>query len=329
MFIEREDGTGYNIWSYKEDPTKLDSFLVLLRDYLFDYCYYHANCNDGQTAGALTLQYNMIYNPSEVRPAWYGRPGPKIKKEKALLVVDFSFDRKTLKAYASNDITTTIIDHHVGTIKKLYPELDNLKDEDGPYYIQEPELNLSFVFDNRYCGAMLLHKLMRGYDAPVPEFIQYINDRDLFIKQKEYTDEFYYMNFNRAFDPKTWIEYDDAKMLGALYDFRTYNMPWIKDMIRSIVNNYAIYELGGVKMPLVTCDKIYVSDVLHQLAIMFEFPCAAAFYMNSKGKYEYSLRSNGFDVGKLAAELGGGGHRQASGFVSNKPVHKFIAEGEL
>jgi bifunctional oligoribonuclease and PAP phosphatase NrnA len=50
------------------------------------------------------------------------------------------------------------------------------------------------------------------------------------------------------------------------------------------------------------------------------------FYEFSNGQVKVSLRSKEADVNKLAVQFGGGGHKNASGIVSDKPLQELIKE---
>ncbi len=74
-------------------------------------------------------------------------------------------------------------------------------------------------------------------------------------------------------------------------------------------------RIGGYDVPVVCCPCIaLVSDLGHKLAQ--GEPFAATYAEKADGTRVYSLRStpDGVDVGRIAKELGGGGHRHASGF---------------
>lgn len=50
------------------------------------------------------------------------------------------------------------------------------------------------------------------------------------------------------------------------------------------------------------------------------------FYETESGQTKVSLRSKIEDVNQLAARFGGGGHKNASGILSNKPIDKLVTE---
>lgn len=50
------------------------------------------------------------------------------------------------------------------------------------------------------------------------------------------------------------------------------------------------------------------------------------FYETAEGKTKLSLRSKYYDVNKLASKFGGGGHKNASGVLSDRPIDEFVKE---
>jgi len=79
-------------------------------------------------------------------------------------------------------------------------------------------------------------------------------------------------------------------------------------------------ELLGHRIPIVNSTE-FRSEIANRLCEIYpEAPFAAAYYDNERGIRNWSLRSVGdFDVSAVAHELGGGGHRNASGFVEREP----------
>jgi nanoRNase/pAp phosphatase (c-di-AMP/oligoRNAs hydrolase) len=70
-------------------------------------------------------------------------------------------------------------------------------------------------------------------------------------------------------------------------------------------------------VPIVNTNAL-ISEVTHELAK--NEPFAASWYLRADGRVRWSLRSteDGIDVSKLALTLGGGGHKHAAGFHTDK-----------
>lgn len=70
-----------------------------------------------------------------------------------------------------------------------------------------------------------------------------------------------------------------------------------------------------------------IDNLIDTLRLAQEADVAVLAKVHSDGKVKMSMRSRGAtDVGSLAAAMGGGGHRLAAGFTSDKPAKDLIAE---
>lgn len=70
-----------------------------------------------------------------------------------------------------------------------------------------------------------------------------------------------------------------------------------------------------------------IDNLIDTLRLAVEADVAALAKVHADGRVKMSLRSRGdTDVGALAADMGGGGHRLAAGFTSTDPPEKVLAE---
>ena len=60
------------------------------------------------------------------------------------------------------------------------------------------------------------------------------------------------------------------------------------------------------------------------LSEVSEIDVSIFFYEDEEGKSKASLRSKEYDVNKLASKFGGGGHKNAAGILSEKPLQELI-----
>jgi nanoRNase/pAp phosphatase (c-di-AMP/oligoRNAs hydrolase) len=77
-------------------------------------------------------------------------------------------------------------------------------------------------------------------------------------------------------------------------------------------------NIAGYDVPVVNCTRAIVSELVGELAEGYPF---AAGYSDKGNRRSWSLRSaqDGADVAKIAQRFGGGGHRNAAGFVTWLP----------
>jgi hypothetical protein len=68
-------------------------------------------------------------------------------------------------------------------------------------------------------------------------------------------------------------------------------------------------------------DYYTVRNLLAECRALRAAPFAMGWYQRGDGRYAYSLRSRGdFDVSELAKKYGGGGHKNAAGFLVESRV---------
>ena len=79
-------------------------------------------------------------------------------------------------------------------------------------------------------------------------------------------------------------------------------------------------ELGGYRVPVVNATG-NTSELGHRLCEVFpEAAFSASYRDTAEDRREWSLRSMGdFDVSAIAKRYGGGGHRNAAGFQTERP----------
>lgn len=92
-------------------------------------------------------------------------------------------------------------------------------------------------------------------------------------------------------------------------------------MLSQLIETARPMAIGGYVVPVVNCPKAYSSEIGNMLChkphpLPIGFPPFAATYFDYPDRREFSLRSTAAqeDVEIIAKFLGGGGHRNASGF---------------
>ncbi len=88
-----------------------------------------------------------------------------------------------------------------------------------------------------------------------------------------------------------------------------------KQMIEQGKRAAEIGTIAGFQVPVVNCPRAIVSELLGELAEGQPF---AAGYSDKGLRRSWSLRSSqdGEDVAAIAQKFGGGGHKNAAGFVT-------------
>jgi uncharacterized protein len=263
--------------------------------------FYHAGCDDG--FGAAWAAWKRFGEAALYQPMQYGDPVPTWAQVLPLTVpfyvVDFSFPRPILQEWRTQGRSFTVLDHHKTA-------MDDLVGLEG------------CVFDMTQSGAVLTWKHFH-LDEPVPTLLEYVQDRDLWAKQLPQTDEHSAGLRSHPRDFHVWDALAGEGWPSLIEDGKAilrYQRQQVQDMCERMV----WLTIGGCRVPAVNATVLF-SEVAHQLVTDYA-ACAefAAYYFDRPdGKRQWGLRANRtFDVSEVAKRYGGGGHRGAAGFVTER-----------
>ena len=258
------------------------------------YCLYHANCSDGLAAAWVV---KSIKKNAECIPVHYGEPLPEIEDGSEVYIVDFSYKKEILEKLNERVHYLLVLDHH----KTAEEELEELE---------------YCWFDMTSCGARLAWNYFHPGEK-LPEFIKYIEDRDLWkwelahseiineaLRSYNLTFEFF-DEINSSF-PEARLKIEGEALLRAK-----------NKIVQQICNNaypIMLFEHNG----LTVNSGVYMSEIGQELAKR-SGTFGECFFIQKDGTEIHSLRSIGdFDVSNLAKKLGGGGHKNAAGYTIKK-----------
>lgn len=259
---------------------------------------YHGNCYDGFGAAWAAWKVhglNAIYHPAK-----YGEEPPALDKDANVVIVDFSYPRAKLEAFAATVNSLRVLDHH-----KTAEE--DLRGFPGA------------VFDMNHSGAYLSWIFFHP-QAEIPRLIRYVEDRDLWRFQLQDSKAISAWLQSHGYDFEVWSKLAEALDQdylrcaaegGAILRAK-------EQMVKQMADNAVVRDVGGYQVPVAnaTC---YFSEVGEELCVRNPDAAFAAYYLDRKdGKRQWGLRSrNGFDVSVVAKQMGGGGHKAAAGFVES------------
>lgn len=287
------------------------------RDYLspqeVDCVIYHSPCNDGFASALAAYEARGDKDVTYIPMAYHSElPEDEKIKGKNILVADFSFDKDTLEKLRCIANKVMILDHHKTAQEKLS--------------------GVEGVFlDMAHSGAVLSYEYFNILNKPCPDFYLYIQDRDLW----------------------EWVYKEKSKPLHAHiisqtgqgnkdYDFRLLKSLLIESKLDEAITNgnkllEADHQWVEEKAKLAkkgifkTSKKSYSisyialeSDKL--ISELGEYLCnegksdfAMLYFKLPDNQYKVSMRSlDEVDVSDIAKSLGGGGHKNAAGFVTDK-----------
>ena len=228
-----------------------------------------------------------------------------------IYLVDYSISAKELQGFIEG-VEVVVIDHH----KTAW---DNLKD--AQWELGE---DVKITFDMNECGASLCWKHFFP-DEPMPVFLEYVKDRDLWNHALESTAEVHaaYAKLGRTFEL-----YEKLAPMSR-QEFLDFMVPIGKPAVeerkaktKEIASRYTLGTVAGhEQIPFVALaedgsEDWLTSDVCQSLYLSLpDAPFVACLVSSSNS---WSLRSNkdagNYDVGAVAKANGGGGHRNAAGF---------------
>jgi len=306
-----------------------------------NYILYHGNCPDG--FGAAFAAWLRFGYGAEYIPVSYGKPVPDMitGDETAVYIVDFSYPTHEIEDMITSHGRVVVLDHHA----TARTELESLMPEYGadPYLIR---------FDMEKSGAVLAWEYFH-HDTAVPEFFLYLQDRDLWqfkldqsrevsMALRSYPYDFYrWQSISGIYGP---IRIPVDREMDALSKLKSEGVA-CRRLTEQQVDNMAKHhrwayidtkhqkitfteklEPGGNGEPMVPAQidimpvsnaTVFFSEVGEKLLEMYPAMNCAAYYTDrSDGRRQWGLRSRStFDCSKVAKAFGGGGHKQASGFV--------------
>lgn len=299
-------------------------------------CIYHGGCADGFTA-AWAVWYAL--GEIDFFPAAYGDAPPDVTG-RDVIMVDFSYKRPVIEAMAATCRTMVILDHHktaqaelagyplpvglgptgpapadwgvVDVLSGYHPEvMENwARDCNAPAAIHA-------IFDMERSGAQIAWDF---FNQPPhghrPAIVDYVADRDLWQFKLPRSREISAWLYSQPFEMAQWnwcgaelhLHFDQVANEGAAI-LRQHD----KNVASLIRNTRRIMRIGGALVPVANVPHFMASDAGNVLAQEASF---SATYYDRPGARVFSLRSvlNGADVAAIAAQYGGGGHRNAAGF---------------
>lgn len=283
-----------------------------------DYIVYHevkngVPCADGLAAAWVT---HKVYPNAQLLGAVYQEP-LSVKPESGdhLIIVDFSFPAAQIEEWAADGVAILLIDHHKTAQENLGRFLSQaLEEQIGPN---------RFVFDMKESGATLAWKYFFP-DKPVPEFLKYVRDRDLWLHELPYTAEVHEAlnQLGRSFELFNQLEQLDSEGLLA------YLVPIGQDAlkvrqlaVKKAVERAQYGEVAGYSnIPYVVLAEDGSEDYLTSdicAALYTQDPEAlfsAALLPGGKWSLRSDAKGTNTDVSAIAKRFGGGGHKNAAGF---------------
>jgi len=259
---------------------------------------YHAECTDG--FGAAYSAWKQLGNRAEYYACKHGTPPPDVK-EKNVVILDFSFDNATTKKMIEDSNELLVIDHHKSAMVELH-DISNTR------------------FDMTKSGAMLSWEFFHPGKDP-PKFIKYIQDRDLWNWELEYSKEFSAAFDMVPFEFEEFEKFEDDSVFDDACKRGSFILAYSKTVVKKVCEQAQKRKFEEMDV-LVVNSSHWMSEIGARLAPDCDF--AMIWYWDHEQKHtKVSLR--GFhetvDVSEISKKFGGGGHKKAAGFQLPKNKH--------
>ena len=308
---------------------------------------YHANCSDGQAAGFVTwkatgrcgvpcaVNYDLHKKSFSDVLAFLTKSldtGTDISQYR-LYVVDFSFPVEMLVKLGEVFQSIVVLDHHLTSYEDLksadFTDMSCIRQtQTNPFTGVTSETYHFNNIDVKFCmeesGALMAWNHFFGQDEKVPEFVQYISDRDLWKFVHPETKPF--SEGIKRFKNYSWRTLEE-KQIYEDYTTRiaegTVLLEQLQSRIDSVMSKPArefTAWVDGVKYRIGAYNAPFdiTSDLLSQYVLSDKNPhkIGMTFTIGSDDKVYCSMRSTkDVDCSVIARALGGGGHAQACGFI--------------
>lgn len=249
-----------------------------------DVVLYHAECSDGfGAAWAIWKQFPR----ARFVPVKHGAPPPPDLQDQRVVIVDFSYARSILGAMVAKTKDLLILDHHITSEKAL---------EGLPYA----------YFDQTKSGAVLAWEWAHGTAAPW--LLRYIQDKDLWTWTLPESREISAALASYPFDFHVW----DQLLQPTLEQEGRAILRYEQELVSKLVAHAVMVEFQGETIPSVQ-SSVLTSQIGERLSPHHPF-CVIWHDRDGRRYFSMRSRSDGTDVGTIAASFGGGGHTHAAGF---------------
>ena len=295
---------------------------------------YHADCADG--FGAAFAAWTQFGDNAEYLPMQYGKDYSLSEntfdfKAREIYILDFSFPRNIMDMLFAGAEHIVWLDHHrtafemweVPTGQRVWAETE--------------KHHVKLHMDKS--GALLAWEYFHPGEE-IPMLFKHIDDYDRWQFQLAGTKEIQqalwsytpwsFAQWNQFLED-TGFQSDDSTGIDAWYREGAAILRAHNQQVASTVKNAAIKCSIQCDLPsqnsnhpiqgqvciglAANCPPHMQNDVGHQLAIQ-SGTYGLLWSINTAGACKCSLRSNGdYDVSAIAKAFGGGGHRNAAGFI--------------
>lgn len=301
-------------------------------------CIYHSPCQDGFTA-AWAMRYLMPRANIRFIPAKYGDAPPDVT-DRIVYILDFSYSREVVQDMLNKAKRLLILDHHESAMKNLvgldcdalymaqtsqkgaeleYSEGMKFWISDGGHILLDMSRSGAGIAWDYF--AALMKDPLREFGKKRPKLLSHVEDRDLWKFEYPETRYICASLFSQDYDFDVWthlMEGDQHSLESMRDEGEGIMRKQMKDIRELIDKGVRYMTIAGHYVPICNLPYTMASEGCHEMLDIFPNAPFAAAYMDMKQGRVFSLRSTNdrMNVSEVAMTLGGGGHRNASGFTA-------------
>lgn len=269
-------------------------------------------CPDGIAAAWVA---SKAFPNADIKGVNYGnRDKLDVSDYQELIIVDFSFPASTIKEWETKGKKILLIDHHKTALNDLEHLIDHF----------DSQSNRRIIFDMEECGATLTWKTLFT-TRPMPPFLKYVKDRDIWLHKLPYTHEIHaaISAIGRSFALFDVLELMTEQALAKyLVPLGRRELQMKQERIHRLAATKVYWDIiGGYEVPIValTEEEAYLtSDLCNYLCKKYPNAPFSAALIDSR---KISMRSDkdglNMDVSAIAKKFGGGGHHNAASYILN------------
>jgi oligoribonuclease NrnB/cAMP/cGMP phosphodiesterase (DHH superfamily) len=258
---------------------------------------YHAHCQDG--FGSAFAAYKKFGDEATYIAARDRKVPPEGLANKEVYIVDFSYPKEVLVSLQENNKKVVMIDHHISAQEDI------------------KVLN-EHVFSLEHSGAYL--SWVYFVSEEVPEFIKTLEMIDLAKDQKnEHGDTITYV-LSKPFTFEAYEtllrEFSDQDSLAKIKQLGQAQNDYLEIIVESLIDEPDFVEFEGYTVPCINIALPINEKSIVLSRLYTKYPPFAMSYRFDNGLVKVSLRGRDLvDLNALASKYGGGGHKNAAGFV--------------
>jgi uncharacterized protein len=254
---------------------------------------YHGDCPDG-FSGAWAAWKKFGDKAEYIGALDRFHIPPQVRGKKTVYFIDWSYDVDAFREVQKH-AKVIVIDHHKSREMEA-----RAMDE--------------CVFDNNRSAAPLAWSYFHP-GKPLPLFLKYVEDRDIWLWKLPNSKEVAAYMGMQAFSFRSWSklvrDFEDKNLRKKMIADGSLLLRHEDKLISIVAENARHVIFEGYKVLAVNCP-LFTSQLGNTLAT--KHPPFSIVWREEGGLIRASLRSVGnFDVSKIAAKYGGGGHRNAAG----------------